>query len=151
MKTSVASTIVLIIALIVGCVILPTYFNSLEEARDDAIRVQNAARNFTDLVIDNQVIAEEYLADLHLELAACSSAYSYKLYREQKIVSPSSDKGYEISWVTVEVHPNDILYQGDFIVIEITQDSMSIFQRIASIVSGGSFELHKTRLSAMVR
>ena len=150
MKTSVASTVVLIITLIIGCVILPTYFNSLEEARDDAVRMQNAARNFVDLVIDNKNINERFIEDLNLELAACSAPCSFKIYREVRVVAPTPD-GYDVTWVAAEVKEGDVLEQGDFIIIEITQDRLSIHQRIASILSGGSFGLFKTRLSGMVR
>lgn len=153
MKSNIASMIVLIVLLIVGCIVLPTYFRSIEETRDDAVRVQNAARNFVDLVIDNQIVAEEYIADLNLELSACDSIYSYRILRDERIVTPdtSSASGYSVSWVAREVGPGDKVLQGDFITIEIKQETMSLNQRIAAMLSSASYNKYDVRFTAMVR
>lgn len=151
MKSNIASVILSIVILVISMVVLPTYFKSMENSRDDAVRVQNAIRNFIDICIDNQKIPEEAIADLNLELAACTSNYNYTIYRDQKIVTPDGAGGFTITWVTVEVHPGDVLVQGDFIIVEAKQESLSVYQRIASILSSASFTKHTTRQAAMVR
>ena len=151
MKSSIASMIITIVTLIIGLVVVPIYFKSMENARDDKVRVQNAVRNFIDVCIDNQKIPEEAIADLNLELAACSANYVYTIYRDQKVVTPDGKGGYTVSWVTVEVHPGDTLVRGDFVVVEAKQDNLSIFQRLSAIMSSASFDKGKVRRSAMVR
>lgn len=151
MKSSISSLIITIVVLILGMVILPIYIKSMVNSRDDAVRVQNAVRNFIDICIDNQKIPEEAIADFNLELAACTASYTYTLYRDKKVVSPDGKGGFVVTWVTVEVHPGDTLVQGDFIIVEAKQDSLSIFQRLSSILNSTSYNGGKTRLSGMVR
>lgn len=151
MKSSVVSVVLTIIVLVVSLIVLPTYFKSIENSRDDAVRVQNAMRNFLDVCIDNQKLPEEALQNLNIDLAACTAGYSYTIKRDQKIVTPTVGGDYIISWVTVGVEPGDHLAQGDFITIFVKQDSLSIYQRIASILSSSSYEPYNDQLSAMVR
>ena len=151
MKGNTASLIISIVVLVISLVILPTYFKSIENSRDDAVRVQNAVRNFIDIAIDNQQISEDAIAALNLELASCTSVYSYKIYRDQKIVTPTAGGSYEVTWVTVEVHPGDTLVQGDFIIVDAQQESLSVFQRLSAILSSASYTKYSTRMSAMVR
>ena len=151
MKSSVVSVVITIIVLVVSLLVLPTYFKSIENSRDDAVKVQNAMRNFLDVCIDNQKLPEEAIQNLNLDLAACTAGYSYTVRRDQKIVTPTVDGDYAISWVTVGVEPGDLLSQGDFITVTVKQDTLSIYQRIASILSSSSYEEYKSQMTAMVR
>lgn len=151
MKSNIVSVMISIVVLIVSLVVLPTYFKSIEDSRDDAVRVQNAMRNFLDVCIDNQCLPEQAIADLNLDLAACTATYSYTIRRDQKIVTPLAGGGYAVSWVTIDVAPGDNLVQGDFIVIEVKQETLSIYQRLAAILSANSYTEYELCFTAMVR
>lgn len=151
MKSNVVSVMISVVILIISLIVLPTYFKSIEDSRDDVVRVQNAMRNFLDICIDNQCIPEQAIADLNLDLAACTATYSYTIRRDQKIVTPTADGDYTISWLTVEVKPGDALVQGDFIILEVKQDTLSIYQRLSAILSSNSYTEYQLRMSAMVR
>ena len=151
MKTNITGMVVFIILLVASLVILPTYFKSIENHTLDVNCVQRAARNFNDAVIDNRVITEDMVANLNLSLAECHDSYSYKIYRHQKVVTPNVNGNYDVDWVLVEVNVGDMLAQGDFIQVSITQESVSIYQAISSFFLPASYEPYSHAPTAMVR
>lgn len=152
MKQSIVGTVLGVLILFISCVILPTYFMSIITYRDDLNKCQVAARNFIDMVIDNGSINERALSDINLSLASCTSTFSYKYYREEKILQPSEEEGFvDTIWVYTDVVDNVNWNTGDIITVVITQEGLNIYQRIAMIMPGASFAAPEIRLSGMVR
>jgi hypothetical protein len=114
---------------------------------------QTAARNFVDMVIDNGQITEKAISDLNLSIASCNGDFSYKYYREEKIVNPDPDASgkYVSEWVYTEVDENTEWRTGDICTIVITQDSYNIFQKLSNAMMGMSYNSMEIRLSGMVR
>lgn len=151
MRNNVVGTIISIIVLFIGLVILPTYYNSMIQQRDDAVTVQTATRNFIDTVIDSKQITKEALAEFNLQLSACSTIKTYDIYREQKVVNPDGSGGYTISWVHTPVDVGDIWSQGDIITVVVSTSSYSIHERISMLMLGAYAHPDTCRLSGMIR
>lgn len=159
MRSSIVGTILGAIILFVSLIILPIYFVSIINWRDDMNTVQTAARNFVDMVIDNGQITDKALSDLNLSLAGCTGTFTYEYYKEEKTTNPAvkvDDTGAtytttETTWNTVEVGNNTVWREGDLVTIEIHQSGMNLFQRLASATMGSYFTNVDVRLSGMVR
>lgn len=151
MRNSLPGTIVGIIIIFLGLVVLPTYFIGIVNWRDDLNTCQTAARNFVDMVIDNGQVTDKALADLNLSLASCSSTFTYEYYREEKVANPGATGGVKVTWNYAEVDDDTVWRTGDICTIVITQQGMSVYQRIASAILGTSYSNIEIRLSGMVR
>lgn len=152
MKQSNIGIIVGIIILFISIIILPTYFMSVITYRDDLNRSQVAARNFVDSVIDNGQITERSVSDLNLELAACTSTFAYKVYREEKIIQPIGNTGKtETTWVYTEITDDTVWRTGDIVTIVIEQQGLNLYQKMAMLMPGAWFYTTDIRLSGMVR
>lgn len=151
MRNSIIGTILGVIILFLSLVILPTYFIGIVNWRDDLNTCQTAARNFVDMVIDNKQINDKALSDLNLSLAACSSTFTYKYYREEKTTNPDGHGGTVTTWNYVEVGPDTVWRTGDICTIVIEQQGLSVFQRISAAILGTSYTSTEIRLSGMVR
>lgn len=159
MRGSTVSTVIGVILLFVSLVILPIYFISIINWRDDMNTCQTAARNFVDMVIDNGRITDKALSDLNLSLAGCTGTYVYEYYKEEKTTNPLVEKDLagntvittNTTWNIVEVGQGTEWREGDLITIEIHQSGMNLFQRLAASTLGSYFTNIEVRLSGMVR
>lgn len=151
MKSSIMGQIVGILILFIGLIILPTYYIGIVNWRDDMNTCQNAARNFVDMVIDNQQITDKAVSDLNLELAGCNSTYVYTVYREEKATNPDGQGGFIATWNHVEITDDTVWRQGDIVTIEISQRGLNIYQRISALMLGTGYTKIDVRLSGMVR
>lgn len=157
MKTSIPGLVISCIILFISLIMLPTYFIGVINWRSDQNTAQTAARNFVDMVIDNRQITERAMSDLNLSLAGCSTTYTYKYYREEKITNPLVDASgkptgqVEVTWAYVEVTPDTIWNTGDICTIVVKQEGMNMFQRVAMALLGTSYNTIEIRLSGMVR
>lgn len=151
MRDSIIGKVIGVIILFLGLVVLPTYYIGIVNWRDDLNTCQTSARNFVDMVIDNGQITDKAIADLNLSLASCSSTFTYEYYREEKVTNPDGAGGSVTTWNHVEVTPDTVWRTGDICTIVITQRGMSVYQRIAAVILGTSYQKIEIRLSAMVR
>lgn len=167
MRSSIVSTILGLIILFISLIILPIYFVSIINWRDDMNTAQTAARNFVDMVIDNGQITDKALSDLNLSLAGCTGTFTYEYFKEEKVTNPSVARdsfgnvitdeygnkkaSTETTWNYVEVTPETTWREGDLITIEIHQSGMNLFQRLAATMMGTYFTKVDVRLTGMVR
>ena len=152
MKTSPSAILIGILILFVGLIILPIYYQSIIDWRDDMNTVQQAGRNFVDKVIDAGVITEDMLEDLNLEIAGCKSSFSYKYYRETKVTNPANtESGYTTTWEYAEIKVGQVWEQGDIVTIVITQNSLGAFQKLSAGLMGNAWAVKEVRLAGMVR
>ena len=151
MKQSITGIVIGIILLFVSSIILPVYFMGIITYRDDLNKCQVAARNFVDMIIDNGQINDRAISDLNLQLASCTSTFSYRYYREEKVIQPVAGGGYETTWMHVECDENTQWNSGDIVTIVIEQEGINLYQRIAHLMPGASFTTQEIRMSGMVR
>ena len=151
MRNSTIAVVLGIIILFLSLIILPTYHIGIVNWRDDMNTCQVAARNFVDMVIDNGQITNKALSDLNLSLASCTSTFTYEYYREEKTTNPDGEGGSVTTWNYVEVSPDTVWRTGDLCTIVITQQGMSIYQRIGAAILGTSYSTIEVRLTGMVR
>lgn len=153
MRNSVVGLVFGILILFVSLIILPTYFIGLINWRTDMNKCQTAARNFVDTVIDNGRVTDRALSDLNLELAGCSSTFTYEYYREERVANPvdPSTGTIDIEWVYVDVTPDMVWRTGDFCTIVIRQQGLNVFQRISAALLGTQYNKMEIRLTGMVR
>lgn len=151
MKNNVVGTVISVIVLFLSLIILPSYFIGIIDWRNDLNICQTSARNFVDMVIDNQQITEKALSELNLSIASCTSSFTYEYYREEKVTNPGADGTIETSWVYTEVTPDTKWRTGDIVTIIIKQNGLNVFQRISTVLIGTPFYSTDIRLSGMVR
>ena len=151
MKNSIMGMIVGIMILFIGLIIMPTYYIGIVNWRDDMNTCQSAARNFVDMVIDNQQITDKAVSDLNLDLAGCKSTFVYTVYREEKVTNPDGNGGFITTWNHVDIENNTKWRQGDIVTIEVTQRGLNIYQRISALFLGTGYTKIGVRLSGMVR
>lgn len=158
MRSSIPGMVMGVIILFLSLIVLPTYFISIVNWRDDMNTCQTAARNFVDMVIDNGQITEKALSDLNLSLAGCTGTFTYEYYKEEKTTNPAvvivdgtATRGSETTWNIVEVSDDTIWREGDLVTIVIHQSGLNLFQRLSSAIMGSSFTTVEIRLSGMVR
>ena len=152
MKQSVIGIILGVILLFISMIILPTYFMSVITYRDDLNKAQVASRNFVDSVIDNGKISDRAISDLNLELAACTSTFTYKIVREEKIVQPIGNTGkVETTWMVTEITDDTQWASGDIVTIVIEQQGLNLYQKLAMLMPGAWFHTQDVRMSGMVR
>lgn len=152
MKTSVAGMAVQLFILFLSIIILPIYFMSIIQYYKDVNRVQVAARNFVDYVIDNRQVSESALAELNISLAAVSTPVSAEVKRETRVIDPADDSNEtEIKWVYTEWDEDTVWYQGDLVTVEIKQESINMLQQISGVFLGTNYSNMDIRLVAMVR
>lgn len=151
MRNSIVANVLGVIILFLSLIVLPTYFIGIINWRDDMNTCQTAARNFVDMVIDNKQITDKAQSDLNLSLASCSSTFTYQYFREEKTTNPDGHGGSITTWNYVEVSPDTVWRSGDICTIVITQEGLSIYQRISSAILGTSYNRIEIRLSGMVR
>ena len=153
MRNSIMGLVLGVIVLFVGMILMPIYYNACMDWRDDMNTAQTAARNFVDKVIDTRTVSEEALTDLNLALATTTCNFTYKYYRETKVVNPDTS-GVSVThttWQAAEITDSTIWKTGDIITIEIEQSSVGLFQRFAQGFLGLGFNRRTVRLSGMVR
>lgn len=158
MRNSIVGVIIGVIILFLSLIVLPTYYISIVNWRDDMNTCQTAARNFVDMVIDNGQITDKALSDLNLSLAGCTGTFTYEYYKEEKTTNPAvvmingvETMGSETTWNVVEVNDETIWREGDLITIVIHQNGLNLYQRLSSAILGSSFTTVEIRLSGMVR
>lgn len=152
MRQSVVGNIVVVILLFIGMIILPAYYIGIIQWRNDMNICQTAARNYVDMVIDERSITDRAESDLNLSIAACSGVYTYKVYREERIVNPTpGDESYQTTWVFVDINKDTKWRTGDLVTIVIEQKQPNIFQRLSTMLMGASWNNIDVRLSGMVR
>lgn len=152
MRKSIVGVIIGVIILFISCIILPSYFISIITWREDLNRCQVAARNFVDMVIDNNHITDKAISDLNLDLAACSSVFTYEYYREEKVTNPGGTAGsVDVNWIYLNADENTEWRSGDIVTIVITQEGLNIYQRLAMLMPGAHYHVAEIRLSGMVR
>lgn len=151
MKQSNIGIILGVIILFISTIILPTYFMSVITYRDDLNKAQVAARNFVDSVIDNGMISERAISDLNLDLAACTSTFTYRIVREEKIVQPTEGGGVETTWMVTEIVDGTEWASGDIVTVIIEQQGLNLYQKLAMLMPGAWFYTQDVRMSGMVR
>lgn len=156
MKTSIAGKVIGVIVLFVSLVLLPIFFISIVDWREDANRIQTASRDFIDRVIDAGQITEDMEADLNLDLAACTSNFVYTIIVETKITNPKFDAsgkvtGYTTVWVPMVYNKGDTLQRGDIVTLKVEQSDFGLFQKFAIGLLGVSFNKMDCVTPGMVR
>ena len=152
MRNSIVGVVIGVIILFLSLIVLPTYFLGIVDWRNDMNICQTAARNFIDMVIDNGEVTDKALSDLNLSIASCSSTFTYKYFKEEKVTNPGEEIGTaEVAWVYVEIDENTEWHTGDIVTIVIEQEGLNLFQKLASALLGQSYNTMEIRLSGMVR
>lgn len=158
MRSSIVGTILGAAILFISLIVLPIYFVSIVNWRDDMNTCQTAARNFVDMVIDNGQVTDKALSDLNLALASCTGTFVYEYYKEEKTTNPAVRyiNGVEVdttetTWNIVTVNNDTIWREGDLVTIVIEQQGMNLFQRLSAALIGSSYTSVEVRLSGMVR
>lgn len=157
MRNSTVGMILGVIILFLGLVVMPTYYISLIQWRNDVNTAQVAARNFVDMVIDSGEVTEGGKAwtDLSLTLASCYSTMTYTVYKEEKVTNPVFEGGvvtsYNTTYSYAPFNENCKFATGDIVTIVIEQTGSNIFQRLARGLLGIHYNNIEVRLSGMVR
>lgn len=153
MRSSVPSTIFTVLILFLSLIVLPIYFISIIDWRDDMNTVQTASRNFVDKVIDTGHITDDMVADMNLQLASCSSTFTWTIYKEAKVTNPDpAHPGQTITtWEYTECDFDTEFATGDIIEIEVDQVTINLFQRISATMLGANYNNRQCRLAGMVR
>lgn len=155
MKQSLAGKIIAIVILYVSLIMLPLYFMSIVDWRDDANRVQVVARNFVDKAIDSGQITQGMLEDINLSLSGCTGSYHYEIRRETKVTNPvyegANVVGYETTWEACEWEVGKPLLTGDIITVRIEQNGFSLMQRLSMGLCGVSWHRLDCSIPGMVR
>ena len=156
MRQSIVSKVLGVIILYISLVLLPIFFISIVDWRDDSNRIQVASRNFVDKTIDAGQITRDMVEDLNLSLAACNGSFTYSISRETKVTNPIYDvngnvTGYETTWQYAEFDNDTMWLTGDIITVTIEQNGFSLFQRLAMGLVGVSYNKQECVLSGMVR
>lgn len=156
MRISIPSLVLSVILLFLSLIVLPIYFVSIINYRDDLNTVQTASRNFIDRAIDTKEITEDMVADLNLQLASCNSTFTYTVSKEVKVTNPKGDGSGEVvtTWIYTDVNDGLVgttFASGDFVTITVRQVGISVFQRLSSGFLGTQYHTRECNLSGMVR
>lgn len=154
MRNSIVSMMISVIIMFVSLIVLPLYFISVIDWRDDMNTIQSACRNFVDEVVDVGQITDQMVADMNLQLASCSSTFNWKISKKTKVTNPDPDAALGATLTTWQ--PTDCNYDttfstGDIIIVEVNQVSQNLFQRLSALLLGSSYNSRQCRLAGMVR
>ena len=156
MKSSTAGKVMGVIILFISLVVLPIFYISIVDWREDSNRIQIASRDFIDRAIDAGQVTSDMEADLNLDLAACTGNFVYTITVETKITNPKFDDsgnvvGYTTVWVPIAYKKGDTLQRGDIITLTVEQSDFGLFQKFAIGLLGVSFNKMDCVTPGMVR
>ena len=116
MKMSVPSTIVLVILLVAGLYVMPMYFVSIVQWRNDYENMYTYARELTDQIIDTRQFTETMEEDFNLAIASANNTFIGKVTREVKMVNPDPSNPGETYTSYMVIEQNREYKQGDFVI-----------------------------------
>jgi hypothetical protein len=151
MKQSIPSTVIMIILLCVGLFILPLYYVSVIQWRNDYEIVYNECRNLTDRIIDTRQFTEEMEEDFNLAIAATNNTFTATVVREVKIVNPDPNNPGQTYTSYMVTEENREFKQGDLVTVTIEQVGLSPLQAISSRLMGLSYYNSPVSYTARVR
>lgn len=136
MRQSVPSTILTIILLVVGLYILPQYYISVIQWRNDCEIVYNECRNLTDKIIDSRMYTDDMEEDFNLALATTNNTFTATVTREVRIVNPDPAHPGTTYTTYMVTEQNREFKQGDLVTVHVEQVGMSPLQTIARQLLG---------------
>lgn len=149
MKISVPSLIISIIVVFTGLIILPMYYISVVQWRNDYESIHNEARNLVDKIIDTREYTATMEEDISLAMATLNNTFTAKVTREVKVVNPDGKGGTYTTYITTD--NNKEYAQGDFVTVTIEQLGVSPWQAISMRLLGINSYRDKVVYSGRVR
>lgn len=151
MKQSVPAVIVTIILLCIGFVVLPLYYVSVIQWRNDMEIAYNEARHLTDMIIDTRQFTESMEEDFNLGIATTNCTFTCTVTREVKVVNPDPTRAGETYTSYVATENNREYKQGDFVTVEVKPIGLSPLQTVSLKLMGIDYWSMPISYTARVR
>lgn len=151
MRQSVPAIVISILVLFLGLFVLPMYYISIFQWRNDYEIMYNECRNLTDRIIDTREYTEEMEEDFNLAVASTNNTFTASVTREVKMVNPdplNPGSTYTSYMVTDDIRTYK---QGDLVTVTIKQVGLSPLQTIASRILGQVYYTSDITYTARVR
>ena len=149
MKISIPSLILSVIVVFVGLIIMPLYYISVVQWRNDYETIHNEARNLVDKIIDTREYTDVMEEDFNLAIATLNNTFTAKVTREVKIVNPDGAGGTYTTYIVTD--DNDEYAQGDFVTVTVEQVGVSPWQALSLRLLGVNSYRDKVVYSGRVR
>ena len=129
MKMSIPSLVLSVIVVFVGLVIMPLYYISVVQWRNDYEAIHNEARNLVDRIIDTREYTDLMEQDFNLALASLNNTFTATVTREVRVVNPDGHGGTYTTYISTD--DNEEYAQGDFVTVTVEQVGMSTWQSLS--------------------
>lgn len=149
MKISIPSLILSVIVVFVGLIVMPLYYISVVQWRNDYETIHNEARNLVDKIIDTREYTDVMEEDFNLAIATLNNTFTAKVTREVKVVNPDSAGGTYTTYIVTD--DNDEYAQGDFVTVTVEQVGVSPWQALSLRLLGVNSYRDKVVYSGRVR
>lgn len=149
MKISIPSLILSVIVVFVGLIIMPLYYISVVQWRNDYETIHNEARNLVDKIIDTREYTDVMEEDFNLAIATLNNTFTAKVTREVKVVNPDGAGGTYTTYIVTD--DNDEYAQGDFVTVTVEQVGVSPWQALSLRLLGVNSYRDKVVYSGRVR
>lgn len=149
MKISISSLILSVIVVFVGLIVMPLYYISVVQWRNDYETIHNEARNLVDKIIDTREYTDVMEEDFNLAIATLNNTFTAKVTREVKVVNPDGAGGTYTTYIVTD--DNDEYAQGDFVTVTVEQVGVSPWQALSLRLLGVNSYRDKVVYSGRVR
>lgn len=149
MKISIPSLILSVIVVFVGLIVMPLYYISVVQWRNDYETIHNEARNLVDKIIDTREYTDVMEEDFNLVIATLNNTFTAKVTREVKVVNPDGAGGTYTTYIVTD--DNDEYAQGDFVTVTVEQVGVSPWQALSLRLLGVNSYRDKVVYSGRVR
>lgn len=151
MKQTVPSSIVLIIAIVIGIIVMPAYYIGIVQWRNDQEVCIVEARNLVDKIIDTRSFTSEMESDFNIALASMNGTYTAEVTHEIMMVNPdpTNPGGTYTSYVITNDLEN--WNQGDYVTVTIRPVGLSFLQAVSLKLLGASYTTQPVTFKARVR
>lgn len=149
MKISIPSLILSVIVVFVGLIVMPLYYISVVQWRNDYETIHNEARNLVDKIIDTREYTDVMEEDFNLAIATLNNTFTAKVTREVKVVNPDGAGGTYTTYIVTD--DNDEYAQGDFVTVTVEQVGVSPWQALSLRLLGVNSYRDKVVYSGRVR